>query len=183
MACESITAGYNGYCKGGISGIKAFGIAEFNPTITTTSTGSVGGTASNAAITASTIYHYNMGVNDTATYSETEESSEETGTTIVNGTLAFDIPVLSKIVRDQMVLMSNGRPQIYVEFYNGDIILAGVNFGCFKNKLEILSGMKRNDMAGFKLSFTTRENTLFPYLEASAITAYKSAISDEYMDL
>jgi hypothetical protein len=179
MACESISAGFNGICKGGISGIKGFGFSEFNPNITFTSAGAVGATG----ITASTIFHYDMGVNDSATYLETEESSEETGTSVISGTLSFDIPVLSKVIRDQMVLMSNGRPQIYIELYNGDIILAGVDYGCFKQKLEILTGGKRNDMSGFKLSFTTRENVLFPYLEAPAITAYKSVISTTYMSL
>ena len=179
MACESISSGFNGICKGSVSGIKSFGIAEFNPTITLTGTGAVGATG----ITASTIYHYNMGVNDTATYTSTEESSEETGTSTITGALSFDIPVLSKVVRDQMVLMSKGRPHIYIETYAGDVILAGAEFGCFLQKLEILTGAKRNDMSGFKLSFTTRENTLFPYLEAAAITAYKSVISDDYMAL
>lgn len=179
MACESISSGFNGICKGSVSGIKSFGIAEFNPSITLTSGGAVGATG----ITASTIYHYNMGVNDSATYTETEEASEETGTSVITGALSFDIPVLSKVVRDQMVLMSNGRPQIYIELYDGSIILAGISFGCFKQKLEILTGAKRNDMSGFKLSFTTRENTLFPFLEATAITAYKATISDVYMEL
>lgn len=178
MACESISSGFNGICKGSVSGIKSFGFCEFNPTITTTA-GAVGPTG----ITASTIYHYNMGVNDTATYTETEEGSEETGTSVISGTLSFDIPVLNKIVRDQMVLMSNGRPHIFIELYDGSVVLAGLSYGCFKQKLEILTGAKRNDMSGFKLTFTTRENTLFPFLEATAITAYQSAISNLYMDI
>lgn len=179
MACETITAGYNGVCKGSVSGIKAFGIAEFNKEITLTPTGSVNA----AGITASTIFHYNMCVNDTASYTETEENSEETGTSIINGTITFDIPKLAKLLRDQMVLMSNGRPHIYIELYDGSIVLAGAEFGCFKSKLEILTGAKRNDMSGFKVTFTTRENILFPYLEATAVTAYKSALSDVYLDV
>lgn len=179
MACESISSGFNGICKGGISGIKAFGIAEFNPNITI----SIDGEISPAGITASTIFHYNMGVNDTATYTETEEGSEETGTSIITGALSFDIPVLSKVVRESMTLLSKGRPHIYIETYSGDVILTGFEFGNFLQKLEVLTGAKRNDMSGFKLSFTTRENVLFPYLSSTAITAYKAAISSEYMEL
>lgn len=173
MACEFLTKNFDTDCiKGSISGIKNIGFSEYKQGITL----DVDGTVDPVALTK-TVFQYSLATNDSVMYDEKIENNNDTLTSIATGTLSLDIPVLTKSVRDQLRLLSYGRPHVFLELYSGDIVMMGREFGAKLDSLNLLTGGKKNDMAGFKLSFSSMEGDLIPYLSATSVTKYRTLVA------
>jgi hypothetical protein len=107
----------------------------------------------------------------------------ETGTSNENGTflnaqsLAVTLPRLGTDLQAQVQLICMGRPYVFVEDYNGNILLVGATSGTMANCTKA-SGGAGGDLSGYTLTITAEEGNLSPFLDSATKTALKASVSD-----
>lgn len=157
--------------KEGFSGIKAVSFLPYLKTISLAADDTFQGTG----LTGS-VYRYEV-KNDGCNYDEEGKPDRNTGTTVYTGTLNLVLPILDRATRDEVKLLAYGRPQVFIEKFDGTILLAGSEFGCELDSIKIGTGGKRSDMSGFTLQFKTEERRPIVYVVGTGSTAYNAAIN------
>lgn len=180
MSCSFITKGRTlPICNNNLGGIKAVSFLDFKDGVSdliTTESGFTATVASFALSGSTDIFRYEV-KNDGNTYVETSETDPNNYTTIYTGELKV---LLGKITQDDIhniQLLSYNRPQIFVEYKNGDVIFIGAEYGSVLTQSIKNSGGNMKDLQSIELSFKTEESKPYSYLSSSAITTYKSKIS------
>lgn len=115
--------------------------------------------------------------NDAITYDEDSAPSRDKGTTTYKGKLNLVLPTLDRATRDQVKLLAYGRPQIFIEKFDGTILLAGYQCGCELESIKMTTGAKRDDMSGFILQFSTEEKLPMIWVGATGSTIYNASIN------
>jgi hypothetical protein len=156
--------------KGGIKSIYfANGTAEdFGITIATHVVTSLG--------TLDEVFKYEVKAT-TNTLTETGTSSEDNGTFFVAQALAVTLPKLSADLQAQCQLICAGRPSVFVEDYNGNIVYVGAYNGTMSNMTKV-SGGASADLSGFTLTINAEEKDNSPFLDNTTKTALKAIVSD-----
>jgi hypothetical protein len=95
---------------------------------------------------------------------ETGTSSEDNGTYMVAQSLAVTLPKLAADLQAQVQLICQGRPFVFVEDYNGNIMLIGATNGTMSNCTKA-SGAAGGDLSGFTLTIAAEEGSLSPFLD------------------
>jgi hypothetical protein len=95
---------------------------------------------------------------------ETGTSSEDNGTYLVAQSLAVTLPKLAADLQAQVQLICQGRPFVFVEDYNGNIMLLGATNGTMSNCTKV-SGAAGGDLSGFTLTIAAEEGSLSPFLD------------------
>jgi hypothetical protein len=108
---------------------------------------------------------------------ETGTSSEDNGTFLNAQSLAVTLPKLSADLQGQIQLICAGRPLVFVEDYNGNILLLGATNGTMSNCTKV-SGGAGGDLSGFTLTIAAEEGNLSPFLDGAMKTALKALVSD-----
>jgi hypothetical protein len=109
---------------------------------------------------------------------ETGTSSEDNGTYLVTQSLAVTLPKLAADLQAQVQLICQGRPFVFVEDYNGNIMLLGATNGTMSNCTKA-TGAAGGDLSGFTLTITAEEGSLSPFLDAGAKTELLETISND----
>ena len=109
---------------------------------------------------------------------ETGTSSEDNGTYLVTQSLAVTLPKLAADLQAQVQLICQGRPFVFVEDYNGNIMLLGATNGTMSNCTKA-TGAAGGDLSGYTLTITAEEGSLSPFLDSSAKTELFEAISND----
>lgn len=161
-------------CKDQKGGIKAIyfanGTAEdFGYTIT--------GQQITALGTLAEVFKYEVKAT-TNTLTETGTSSEDNGTFFVAQALAVTLPKLSADLQAQCQLICAGRPSVFVEDYNGNIVLVGAYNGTMSNMTKVTGGAS-GDLSGFTLTINAEEKDNSYFCDSSTKTALKALVSDE----
>jgi hypothetical protein len=108
---------------------------------------------------------------------ETGTSSEDNGTFLNAQSLAVTLPKLSADLQGQIQLICAGRPLVFVEDYNGNILLLGATNGTMSNCTKV-SGGAGGDLSGFTLTIAAEEGNLSPFLDGAMKTALKALVSN-----
>jgi len=108
---------------------------------------------------------------------ETGTSSEDNGTFVNAQSLAVTLPKLSADLQAQIQLICAGRPQVFVEDYNGNIMLIGATNGTMSNCTKVTGGAGA-DLSGYTLTIAAEESNLSPFLSPAMVTALKVMASD-----
>lgn len=108
---------------------------------------------------------------------ETGTSSEDNGTFVNAQSLAVTLPKLSADLQAQVQLICAGRPQVFVEDYNGNIMLIGATNGTMSNCTKV-SGGAGADLSGYTLTIAAEESNLSPFLTGAMVTALYALVSD-----
>lgn len=108
---------------------------------------------------------------------ETGTSSEDNGTYMVAQSLAVTLPKLAADLQAQVQLICQGRPFVFVEDYNGNIMLLGATNGTMSNCTKV-SGAAGGDLSGFTLTIAAEEGSLSPFLDNANKTALKTLVSE-----
>lgn len=108
---------------------------------------------------------------------ETGTSSEDAGTFLNVISLAVTLPLLSPALQVQITEICQLRPVVYVEDYNGNIVLVGQTGGTMSNCTKV-TGAGRGDLTGFTLAIAAEEGALSPFLDATTKTALKTFVSN-----
>ena len=109
---------------------------------------------------------------------ETGTSSEDNGTYLVAQSLAVTLPKLAADLQAQVQLICQGRPFVFVEDYNGNIMLLGATNGTMSNCTKV-SGAAGGDLSGFTLTITAEEGSLSPFLDATTKAEFMTYISPD----
>ena len=108
---------------------------------------------------------------------ETGTSSEDNGTFVNAQSLAVTLPKLSADLQAQVQLICAGRPQVFVEDYNGNIMLIGATNGTMSNCVKQTGGAG-GDLSGFSLTIAAEESNLSPFLTGGMVTALYALVSN-----
>jgi len=175
MACDLSKGRTTLPCKDDAGGIKAVYITNYGEYAFNGSSTAVGHiiTTLPVTITSSNTFKFEL-KNSANTFSQDSTSSRDNGTTIFTQTVNFTLPKLSSELEFQMKMLVFGRPQIFVERNNGDIILLGEKYGCeVTAKIEV--GGTLDSKSGYSLVAVATEANPVWYLSGTASTALKAA--------
>jgi hypothetical protein len=109
---------------------------------------------------------------------ETGTSSEDNGTYLVAQSLAVTLPKLAADLQAQVQLICQGRPFVFVEDYNGNIMLLGATNGTMSNCTKV-SGAAGGDLSGFTLTIAAEESSLSPFLDNTTKTELATLVSED----
>jgi hypothetical protein len=171
MSCL-ITKGKNLGCKDQRGGIKAIFFANF---------GRYGFTIANHVVTSlgtlDEVFKYEVKATTNA-LTETGTSSEDNGTFVNAQSLAVTLPKLSADLQAQIQFICAGRPFVFVEDYNGNIMLVGAENGTMSNCTKVTGGAAA-DLSGYTLTVAGEEKLLSPMLDNTTKTALQTLVSDQ----
>ena len=108
---------------------------------------------------------------------ETGTSSEDNGTFLNAQSVAVTLPKLSADLQGQVQLICASRPYVFIEDYNGNIMLLGATNGTMSSCTKVTGGAG-GDLTGFTLAITAEEGNLSPFLDSAMKTALKALVSD-----
>ena len=162
--CDFITGGRTEPCKDSVGGIKAVYFVDFGDITSiaygsTDSINSVGGSP-NA---------YKYEVRGNSTYTENIQSSRENGTTAFEQVLELTLKKLTKEDHNTIKLLSFGRPNILIEDNNGNVFLAGAEYGADVTGGTVVTGGAMADMSGYTLSFTGMEKAPANFINVAVV--------------
>jgi hypothetical protein len=110
---------------------------------------------------------YKFDVRGASTYTETPTKSRENGTTFFEQVLELQLPKLTKEDHKTVKLLAYGSPHILIEDNNGNVFVAGLEYGLDISGGSIVTGGAMGDMSGYTLSFTGMEKVPANFLEAT----------------
>jgi hypothetical protein len=158
MSCD-ISLGRLEPCKDSVGGIRAIYFINYTNGLLDTATFDSDEIITGFA-SALTLYKYDLkGANS---FDETNENSRENGTSFFTQTGTIVLKKQDATTRKQMKLLSWGRPQVVVEFYNYGAsdetryVLAGIENGC-EVAPSTASGAAMGDLNGYNITFTGTE--------------------------
>lgn len=108
---------------------------------------------------------YKFDVRGASSYTETPTSSRENGTTYFEQVLELQLPQLSKEDHKTIKLLSYGNPHILVEDNNGNVLLAGLEYGMDITGGSIATGSGMGEYNGYTLTFTGMEKVPANFLD------------------
>jgi hypothetical protein len=174
MSCD-ITKGRRLPCKDQKAGVKALYFANFD---------NYDVVYANSVLTSlgtmSEVFKWE--VKGTAnTLTETANTSRDNGTTFFSQVVAANLTSLDPETQNQMKLLIWGRPLCFVEDYNGNIKLCGIESGMEATGGTIVTGGASGDLSGFTLELTGEERYPAPFLNDAAKTALLALVSNSYI--
>jgi hypothetical protein len=167
MACD-LTTGRSVPCKDVVGGIKAVYFANYGElgaiTYDLTNTDAIdsfGGTP--------TAYEYDVKGN--SSFEQTITSSRENGTTFFEQTLNLTFTKLDKATNKELKLMAYGRPHVFVEDYNGNVFVMGLEHGAEVTGGTVVTGAAMGDLSGYTLTLTAQEKVPANFLDTTLSAA------------
>ena len=165
MACD-ITLGRTEPCKDSVGGINAVYFVNFGD-ITGITYDSTDVDVIDAVAGSPDAYKYEVRGN--STYTENIQSSRENGTTAFEQVLELTLKKLTKEDHNTIKLLSFGRPNILIEDNNGNVFLAGAEYGADVTGGTVVTGGAMADMSGYTLSFTGMEKAPANFINVAVV--------------
>jgi hypothetical protein len=173
MACN-LSAGRNEVCKESVGGIQGVYFINY----TTGSFTKNGSGEVTAVPSGSTLYYYEL--KGTSAYTETVNSSRETGTTFFSQELVLNLKKLTNEMTTQLKLMAYGRPQVIIWTMNGDALLVGEKEGADVTAGTIQTGGAMGDLYGYSVTLTGQERLPAAFLSGSTTTSALGGLTANY---
>ena len=166
MACD-LTIGRAVPCKDVVGGIKSVYFVDFGDF------GAIAYDATNSdaiETIAGTPTAFQYDVKGNSSFTQNVNSSRENGTTFYEQVLELTFTKLDKQSHKELKLMAFGRPHVFVEDYNSNIFLMGLEFGAEITGGTIVTGAAMGDLSGYTLSLTAQEKIPANFLDADLAT-------------
>ena len=164
--CDFITEGRTEPCKDSVGGINAVYFVNFGD-ITGITYDSTDVDVIDAVAGSPDAYKYEVRGN--STYTENIQSSRENGTTAFEQVLELTLKKLTKEDHNTIKLLSFGRPNILIEDNNGNVFLAGAEYGADVTGGTVVTGGAMADMSGYTLSFTGMEKAPANFINVAVV--------------
>lgn len=153
MSCD-IALGRLEPCKDSVGGIQAVYFVNFGElgaiTYDVTDTDVI-------TAVAGTPSAYKWDLRGASTFTQNIQSNRDNGTTAFEQVMELTFKKLTKEDNNAIKLLSYGRPHTIVEDNNGNLFLAGLEFGCDVTAGTIVTGGAMNDASGYTLTLTGME--------------------------
>ena len=153
MACD-LTAGRVEPCKDSVGGLKNLYFVNYGDL------GAITYDVTNTDVIdaiAGTPSAYKYELKGASTFTQNINSSRENGTTFFEQALELVLPKLTKKDHNTVKLLAYGSPHVIIEDNNGNLFLAGLEYGMDISGGSIATGSAMGDMSGYTLSFTGME--------------------------
>tara|TARA_R100001377_G_scaffold4680_1_gene2667 strand:+ start:12034 stop:12585 length:552 start_codon:yes stop_codon:yes gene_type:complete len=167
MSCD-INLGRLEPCKDSVGGITAIYFINYTQGLLDTATYDPTTEVITGFASPLTLYKYQLkGANS---FEETNENSRENGTSFFTQVGTIVLKKQDPQTRKEMKILSWGRPQVVVEFYNTGLaddaryVLAGLENGC-ETAPSPTSGSAMGDLNGYNVVFTGSERTPASFLD------------------
>ena len=166
MACEIASGRQDFSCKTSVGGLKNLYILQrFDATLKDDST--IAGSTMSATTASNDVFKFELEDNGN-TFSEENEVSRATGTSLFNSNGAFVLKRQDAATQSLLEDLSKMRAQVIIESHNGDFRLVGLENGV-DFTVATTSGGSMSDLNGYNLTFTGKEKSMAVYVNASLI--------------
>lgn len=168
MAC-TLTTGRKVPCKSAVGGLKTVYFADFGTLgAATISGGEVTALAGSPAL-------FQFDIKGNSSLETAINSSRENGTTFYESTLNITLTFLEKATQEELKLIAHARPHVFVEDYNGNYFVMGLEHGAEVTGGSIVSGAAMGDLSGFTLTMVAQETAPPYFITGSVVTGDASA--------
>jgi len=168
MAC-TLTTGRKVPCKSAVGGLKTVYFADYGTLGTATITGGeVTALAGSPAL-------FQFDIKGNSSLETAVNSSRENGTTFYESTLNLTLTFLEKATQEELKLIAHARPHVFVEDYNGNYFVMGLEHGAEVTGGSIVSGAAMGDLSGFTLTMVAQETAPPYFITGSVVTGDASA--------
>lgn len=170
MSC-ALTDGRVVDCRNSVGGIKAIFFHNYADLTTQDGWTVAADLVTNVQTAAWSVYKFDVRP-ELVEYEATLQSSLENGTVFYEQKLTVTFHKLSGVDEATMRLLAYGRPNIFVQDNNDNVILLGARNGMHVTGGSMKTGKAFGDLSGFELEFTGKEENagyfLTPSVSASA---------------
>lgn len=159
MACD-LTGGRAKPCKDAVGGIRKIHFADFGDLGTVT-------IDTNDQVTdlSGTFTYHTYDVKGNSSLETNINSSIENGTTFFEQVVNLTLHKLSKEDNKELKLMAFGRPHVFVETFDGQVLLVGREHGAEVTGGTAVTGTAMGDLQGYTLTLTANETTMPNFVE------------------
>lgn len=172
MACSLTKGRLDFSCKTLIGGISNIYVTEFAADNFVAST--VAENTHKVTIADSVeLYQFEL-LNDGNTFEETNEVAKDAGTSIVTQTGTFVLKGQDDLSQDALKNLSKVRTQVVIEYRDGSMRVAGLDFGAHFT-VGTTSGGAIGDMVGYNVAFTAVSANLAPFIDSLGNTVQGDA--------
>lgn len=180
MACN-IAYGRLEPCKDSVGGLKAIYISNFDAFDYADIT--FGGTDGEVSAIAGTPSAYKYELRGNSSFEQNIVSSRENGTTTYEQVLSLTLKKLTPKTHKELKLLVSGRPKVFVEDNNGNIFLAGAEFGLDVTAGTIVSGGAMGDLSGYTLTLNGMESAPAEFLDDTLLNVGVTVSTDTISDI
>jgi len=168
MAC-TLTTGRKVPCKSAVGGLKTVYFADYGTLgAATISGGEVTALAGSPAL-------FQFDIKGNSSLETAINSSRENGTTFYESTLNLTLTFLEKATQEELKLIAHARPHVFVEDYNGNYFVMGLEHGAEVTGGSIVSGAAMGDLSGFTLTMVAQETAPPYFITGTVVTGDASA--------
>ena len=168
MACI-LTTGRKVPCKSAVGGLKTVYFADYGTLgDATIASGEVTALSGSPAL-------FQFDIKGNSSLETAINSSRENGTTFYESTLNLTLTFLEKATQEELKLIAHARPHVFVEDYNGNYFVMGLEHGAEVTGGSIVSGAAMGDLSGFTLTLVAQETAPPYFITGSVVTGDASS--------
>ena len=168
MAC-TLTTGRKVPCKSAVGGLKTVYFADYG----TLGAATIVGGEVTALAGSPALFQFDIKGN--SSLETAVNSSRENGTTFYESTLNITLTFLEKATQEELKLIAHARPHVFVEDYNGNYFVMGLEHGAEVTGGSIVSGAAMGDLSGFTLTLAAQETAPPYFITNTVVTGDASA--------
>ena len=159
MACD-LTGGRAKPCKDAVGGIRKIHFVDFGDLGTVTLT--------DDEVTAmdGTFTYHTYDVKGNSSLETNIQTSLENGTTFFEQVVNVTLHKLTKEDNKELKLMAFGRPHVFVETFDGSLLLVGREHGAEVTGGTMVTGTAMGDLQGYTLTLTANETTMPNFVDS-----------------
>lgn len=170
MSCE-LTTGRLKPCKDAVGGIRKIHFVDFGD-LGDVTLASDSDTANPDNVTdiggdAGALTYHTYDVKGNSSLETNIQSSLENGTTFFEQVLNITLHKLSKEDNKELKLMAYGRPHVFVETFDGSLLLVGREHGAEVTGGTAVTGTAMGDLQGYTLTLTANEVTMPNFVDGA----------------
>lgn len=174
MACN-LTSGRTEPCKDSVGGLTKVYFGDFDSFTIDDVTYEASSDAIASITSTGTLYQYDL--KGTSSFEQTITSSRENGTTFYDQVLTLQFKKLDKETHDEIALLVVARPKVFVEDNNGNIFVAGLEYGVDCNGGTVVTGSAMGDLSGYTLTLQGMEKKPANFYEGTLSTDFTVSTS------
>lgn len=166
MACEILTTGRMDFsCMTLVGGLKNVYFAAYTPGVAAMAVTNGELVTDSAAIN---VFKFEL-VNDGNTFEETSEANDMAGTSIFSQTGTFVLKSIDAETGAELQLLAKSRLHVFVEDMNGNVRLAGKEFGAACT-VGSFTGGAIGDASGYNIGISARDLNIMPHVTLGDLT-------------
>lgn len=153
MSCD-LTGGRLKPCKDAVGGIRKIHFVDFGDL------GTISLTDDEVTDMDGTFTYHSYDVKGNSSLETNIQTSLENGTTFFEQVVNLTLHKLTKEDNKELKLMAFGRPHVFVETFDGKLLLVGREHGAEVTGGTAVTGTAMGDLQGYTLTLTANEITM-----------------------